>query len=459
MSYATSQRYHLAKHLLLLQDHLMDVAVGKIPRLMIFTPPRHAKSTLVSQFFTAWFLGSMARLNQRIILASYEAHFAATWGAKARDVLLEHGEDLWGIRLRDTASNHWSIAGTETEMWTSGVGGAITGKGANILIIDDPVKNSKEALSETYRNSTWDWFRSTANTRLEPDGRVVLIQTRWHDDDLAGRILQMAGGLEDEDRKPWAVLNLPAICEDDTLEVEQQLGRTKGEALWPARFDEQALSDIKTMSGPYWWSAMYQGRPAPIEGGTFKREHFKRFTERDEYYVLSDGKLFSKSACWRFATVDLAASEKKSADYTCVAVFAVTPEKHLLLIHLHRERLVGPDQPKLFRRIYQEFHPSYLAVEKTGMQLTMVQMLQREGLPVKGLQADTDKIARAIEAGVQYENGKIYHLQGANWLDDLEEELILFPNGAHDDQVDVVAYAALELAFGGMVVRKRLGGA
>jgi len=157
---------------------------------MVFMPPRHGKSQLVSRFFPAWYIGTHP--HNRIILASYEADFAAGWGRKARDLLEEHGPSLFGLKVSpdSSAASRWDLFNFDGGMNTAGVRGPITGKGGSVLIIDDPVKNDQEAMSPTYRESTWDWYRATFSTRVQNDGAIVLVMTRWHEDDLAGRLLK-----------------------------------------------------------------------------------------------------------------------------------------------------------------------------------------------------------------------------------------------------------------------------
>lgn len=191
-------------HLLFLNRKILDIVAGRIKRLMVFLPPRHGKSEFISKYFTAWVLGKFP--DTRIILASYEADFAASWGRKARDLLEEHGPSLFGVRVsgKSSAANRWDIEGHEGGMVTAGVNGPITGKGADIAIIDDPVKNDQEAMSETYRTRAWEWYKSTFRTRLQRDGAIILIMTRWHQDDLAGKLLQA----QKEGGEKWDVVSL-----------------------------------------------------------------------------------------------------------------------------------------------------------------------------------------------------------------------------------------------------------
>ena len=192
-------------------------------------------------------------------------------------------------------------------MVTAGVGGPITGKGADILIIDDPVKNAEEANSQTYRDKTWEWYQSTAYTRLEPKGAIILIMTRWHEDDLAGRLLKhMQNGTGEK----WEVINLPAIAEENDL-----LGRKPGEPLWPERYDLKELNRIKDTTGSYWWSALYQQRPQPPEGGLLKRSWIKYY-QPHELPHLEELDIYQ---AW-----DLAISTKETADYTVCTTVGVS---------------------------------------------------------------------------------------------------------------------------------------
>jgi len=417
------------------------VAAGRIKRLMVFMPPRHGKSELVSRYFPAWYIGTFP--DKRIILASYEADFASTWGRKARDLLEEHGPSLFGIKVSSasSAASRWDIEGCEGGMATAGVRGPITGKGANVAIIDDPVKNDQEAMSQTYRDATWDWYRATFSTRIQDEGAIILVMTRWHEDDLAGRLLKA----QEEGSDQWEVVNLPGLAEEGDL-----LGRTPGEPLCPELFTKKTLERTKVRLGSYWWNALYQQRPSPAEGNLFKRQYFRYYNIEDEFYVLHlpDGqrKRWMKNQCLIFQTCDPAGSTKTTADYFVLATWIVTPHRELLLRDIIRERLEGPDQPKLFKTGYQRWQPIIQGVEPANMGLTLFQTLQRMWLPLVELKPDKDKVTRALPMAARYEVGAVYHLQGASWLDEYEEELIGFPNAEYDDQVDIAAYAAVVLA-------------
>lgn len=434
---ASGGRWFPAPHLVLLNDHLIRVANGEITRLMVFMPPRHGKSEAISKYFAAWYLGTFP--DRRVILTSYEADFAAQWGRAARNLLEETGQYLFpepvAIAGDSSSASRWDIAGRRGGMMTAGVGGPITGKGAHLLIIDDPVKNAAEANSKTFRDRAMDWYQSTAYTRLEPGGAIILIMTRWHEDDLGGRLeAAMKDGGE-----PWTVLRLPAVAEEADL-----LGRSPGDPLCPAWFDGPALERIRATVGPYVWSALYQQSPTSPEGALFKRDWFRYYHRDGDAYALHtpDGARTVKAKdLVVFQTCDPAGSTKTSADFFALATWGLTPSRDLLLLDLVRDRLEGPDQPALLRAAYDQWHPVKQGVEAKGLGLTLFQQLKRDGLPVVELKADADKFTRALPMAARYEAGTVFHPIGAPWLPAYEDELIDFPRGTHDDQVDAAANA------------------
>lgn len=435
--YASNGRWKLAKHLDLLNTYLCELTARRIKRLMVIMPPRHGKSMFISQYFPVWYLGN--HQNERILLSSYEADIASSWGRKVKDIIIDKGIELFGITLKEDskAANRWDVEGATGGMNTAGIGGPLTGKGANLMIIDDPVKNSIEANSKTYRDRAWDWFTSTAYTRLEPDGVVVLMMTRWHEDDLAGRILK-----DDTESKKWTLLHLPALAEENDA-----LGRKKGEALWKERYDEKDLNEILETSGSYWFSSLYQGKPTPAEGKIFKRSLFRYYEEENNYYVLKKGdvsKRVEKSRCKIFQTVDTAATEEKTSNYFVIMTWGITPEKELLLLDIFREKIETTKHNSTIRNIYMRHKPFIIGIEKKTFGLTIIQQMKSE-LPIKSLDADQDKVARALVIGAKYENGLIYHPLKAHWLKDFEDELLEFPNGTNDDQVDCTSYAGFIL--------------
>lgn len=424
---------------MLLNTKLVDVAAGRTKRLMVFMPPRHGKSLLVSQYFPAWFLGTFH--DSRVLLASYEADFAATWGRKARNILEEHGPRLFGITVASdsSAASRWDIASHEGGMTTAGVRGPITGKGAKIAIIDDPVKNDQEAGSKVYREGAWDWYRATFSTRLQDDGAIILVMTRWNEDDLAGRLLRA----QEEGGEAWEVLTLPAIAEED-----DPLGRQPDAPLCPELFPTPTLEAIKGRLGSYWWAALYQQRPSPQGGCIFNKSWFRYFHREGSSYVLHrpEGDIrFDERKCWLFQTVDPAATESEKSDYFVCSTWTVTPDKDLLLLDVFREKAETTKHKTVLRGQRDKWRPTFQGVENKTFGLNIIQEAKTDGVPVRPLKADRDKVSRARPIAARYELGTVYHLANAPWLEQYESELVAFPNGEKDDQVDTAGYAGIVL--------------
>ncbi len=443
-------------------------------------PPRHGKSNLVSEWFPVWYLGLWS--DDRVILASYEADFASTWGRKVRDHVNEFGPTHFGISVSEDsfAKDRWDLVNAAGGMMTAGAGGPITGKGADLFIIDDPVKNDEQALSETFRKHQWDWMLSTALSRIEPNGVMVVIMTHWHGDDLGGRIER--GDLEhDPDHKePWTILKMPALAIENEPAWPLGIGRKVGEPLWPERWPESELqrmrserTDIHT-GGAYWWSALYQQDPQPDQGNIIKREWFRYYTveERDEVdrrgrpvlppkgetdIPQADNFLLHQAEgeplelqcdlSTRFATIDLAVSTKDSADYTVIAIWSMLLGKYLVLLDLWRERWTGPQQIDAMHRAKEQFDLDFVAVETVGYQLAAVQHARRSGLTVRELKAGKkDKVARALSLSAKMEKQEVYFNGHAPYLATLESELLGFPNAPHDDITDALTYGAIQVS-------------
>lgn len=425
--------------------------------LLVSMPPRHGKSYLVSEHTPPWFVTKYP--DRDVILTSYEADFAASWGRKSRDHVEEHPE--FGVLVSNDgrAASDWHVKGRRGGMRTAGAGGPITGKGAHLMIVDDAVKNNEDALSQVQRNKLGQWFTSTVRTRLEPGGVGILMATRWHEDDLIGRVSAKPGR--------WFYLNLPALAftESEADQFEQPfpdpMGRAPGEALCPPRYTAAQLGFVREhgdpdddngLSGEYWFNAMYQGIPE-IEGGGIIPRPFAYYTteatDSGTTFVLErrDGSVerVDRRKCIIFSTMDLAASVKTSADWTVWALWAVTPQRDLLLLNVHRVRMESPDHADQTRRWYRERESEgirYAGIENKTFGLSLVQALIREpGISVRPIQVDGDKVARAIPAGNGIANGRVFFPRGASFLPEWEAELVKFPNARHDDQVDTFSMA------------------
>jgi predicted phage terminase large subunit-like protein len=453
-------KWERAKHLELLNEELLSVYYKENDRLMCFMPPGHGKSSMISDTFPAWYLGHNP--DGRIIFVSYEHDFAMSHGRLCRELFREYGPLCFNQYLSTyiQAADYWGVEGHRGFMKSAGVGGPLTGVRADLIILDDPIKNAEQADSEVYRQKTYDWFITTLRTRLEPGGAIVMVMTRWHEDDLAGRLLD---DQKNKDADKWRVISLPAISEEADI-----LGRKIGEPLWPSRFPLEHLEQSKRSNPGRYWSALYQQRPRPDEGGFYKQSYFKYFkTEiirnpqclqenngilidppQLVYELLNpDGiKLVLSEDCVIFQTCDPAATEKAKSDYFALGTFAMTPDRELLLLDMFKERAETTKHLDILRQGIIKHDPRFIGIENVSFGLSLIQSAKKEGLPVRPLAADKDKISRALMARTKYETGMIYHPLGARWLDDVETELLDFPNGRHDDVCDVIAYAGLILA-------------
>jgi predicted phage terminase large subunit-like protein len=409
-------------------------------RIAIETPPRHGKSFYVSRALPAWFLGNQP--DKRVAVACGAQSLARKWGRMARNDFDAHGQTVFGLTVdRElSAADDWGVTGHEGGMRSYGVGSQFSGDGADLLCLDDLILDAEQAMSETQRENVWDWLESVAFVRLEPRASVVSIQTRWHEDDPHGRIRDRLR------HEGWTVIRLPALAED-----HDPLGRQRGEALCPERYDVARLEAIRLGKSPYWWSSLFQQRPSPESGGLWKREWWesRRFTVDGDMVDL-DGQRIPLASCWRFLTVDQAKSTRTSADYTVIAAWALTPERtrRLCLLDLDRRRLEAPDVNPAIRAMLARWKAGAAYIEDEGTAGT-VQYARREGIPVRTVSRKTDadlrlagdKVLVAQEATPWAANGGLWVPRSAPWLADWEGEMLSFPNGAHDDMEDVTAWA------------------
>lgn len=440
--YASKGKWQLAPHLKLLNQKLLAVARGEIKRLIVQMPPRHGKSELISKYFPAWFIGTHP--DKRVILASYESDFAQTWGRAARDLLQEHGE-LFGVTLnRDSsAASRWDLVGRSGGMSSMGVGGAITGKGADVFVIDDPIKGPEEAHSHTTREKQWEWYRSVAHTRLEPGASMVLTMTRWHEEDLAGRLLEEAqnGG------EQWEVVSLPAIAEEG-----DPLGREVGEPLWPERFPLEDLASKERTSGSYVWSALYQQRPTPAAGNIIQRHWFRYWRPVDRAMSpvivrLPDGSQVESHPVElppKFDMVmqswDLAFKDTKSSDYVVGQVWGWLGEDCFLLDQ-SREKRNFPDTVADIKRMSEKWPKAERKlVEEKANGAALIAALEHEMYGIIAINPTEGKEARCHAITARMESGNVYipHPHLASWVEGFIEECVSFPSAKHDDQVDAM---------------------
>ena len=402
----TNPAYQRAQHHEQIAAKLEAVERGDIDRLMIFMPPRHGKSELASKRFPAWCLGRNPK--RQIIAASYNSDLANDFGRNVRNIVAEpeFGQVFPSVSLApDSQAANRMNTNHGGAYVAAGVGTAVTGRGAHIALIDDPFKDREEADSERRRELVWDWYRSTLYTRLMPGGAIVLIQTRWHEDDLAGRILEQEGD-------QWEVLELPAIND-------------AGEALWPDWYPVEALNRIKATVGPREWSALYQQRPQPDEGTFFKREWFGEWKQLPDlrYYGTSD-----------YAVTD------GGGDYTVHRVWGIAPNGDVYRVAGYRAQETSDKWIEAKLDLIARYKPLAWFGEGGVIQKAIEPMLRRRmrernvHCRLEWLPSVADKPTRARSFQAMAATGRVHFEPGA----DLSEFLV-FPAGKHDDDVDTAS--------------------
>lgn len=408
----TFPQYETAPHHTMIDDALEAVEAGQCDRLMIFMPPRHGKSEKASKRFPAWALGK--KPGRQIIGASYNSDLATDFGRSVRNIVNERKfqnvfEDVT-LATDSKAANRWNTNHGGCYV-AAGVGTAVTGRGADIFLIDDPLKDREEADSETQREKVWNWFTSTAYTRLMPGGAVILIQTRWHEDDLAGRLLEA----EAKGGDTYEKLILPALGPN-------------GEALWPERYPVPALERIEKAIGPRDWSALYQQQPSPDDGTFFKREWFKRHAAVPMNVS-------------RYLCSDYAVTEG-GGDYTEHGLFAIAPDNTIYIEDWWAGQTSADKWIESKLDMIEAHQPLCSfgeagVIQKSVEPMLMRRMREREVYSrMEWISSIHDKPTRARAFQARAAMGLVSLPEGPVG-ERILNQLLAFPAGKHDDAVDV----------------------
>lgn len=382
------------------------------------------------------------------MLASHTAEMASGFGRKARDLLSEHGPSIFGVQVRgdSRAADRWEVAGHGGEMYSVGVGGAITGRGGDLMILDDYVKNAEEALSPTIRQKTWDWYTTTWLTRKQPGASEIIVATRWHEDDLIGRRLEDLA----KSGEPHRVLRLPAIAEE-----HDELGRQPGEALWPDRYPIKRLETIRRTQS-FWFNALYQGRPTPLGGTLFKAGWFKPYDwigvagpSFDGLAMRETGMRYMRNRCAVLMVVDPSLGQKNS-DRVAIGVFCLSADmQRVFVLHMTSERIPLELIVPRIERLEQVWRPQAIHFEANGFQVQLARSA-REVCTAPVVEIDPQgksKLVRGIPAVELCSSGDLLIPDGEPWVTDYVDELARWTGseGDRDDQVDVTAYAVRQL--------------
>src|SRR6202171_5492865 len=403
-------RFEMAPHHRLIVEHLEKVERGEIDRLLITLPPRHGKSLIASTLFPAWYLGRNPE--RSIIASSYGQELASDFGRRVRNFVAEplhraifpkcvHSDDSNAVhRFNLTAGGAY---------YAVGAGGPITGRGADLLLIDDAIKSREQAYSPAERKSLQDWFESVAYTRLQPGAAIVMVQTRWHQDDLAGWLLR-----EHVD-DGWKVLDLPAIAERD------EGWRHEGAALWPKRFPLTRLAQIRQAIGGAAWSALYQQRPAAAEGAIFKR-HWWRYWNAPMLPPRFETVLIS---------LDTAFKAGSSNDYSVGIVLGVASNGYFVL-DVWRDRVEFPALERMVVALAERWRPERILVEDKASGMSLLQALRLNSrLPLTPIRIDADKVSRAHSCSPSVEAGNVLLPEAAPWLGGFFREGRAVSGGRH----------------------------
>lgn len=403
--------YTIGKQHKAMADALHRIEQGTLKRLMILCPPRHGKSQLASEYFPAWFLGRNP--SKYVIGATYGQDLANDFGRKVRNQLLDgYFQAIFPLcKLMDDSQAKNRFNTTRGGVYYSvGAGSAVTGRGADILILDDLIKGRKEAESELIRKSIKDWYAAVAYTRLMPGGAIINIMTRWHEDDLAGWIMR------EHAHEGWEVLSFPAIDDD-------------GKALWEEKYPVQELEVIRKTIGDRDWESLYQQRPTSVQGSIFQKSWWRTYTEAPLHFkkiVQSWDTAFKKGA---------------ENDYSVCTTWGVHTSGYYIL-DCWKDRVEFPELKRTVISLAQKHKPHVVLIEDKASGQSLIQELKRNTainiLPVK---VDADKITRAYAVTSTIESGNVLLPENAKWTHDFIEELSMFPHAKHDDICDSITQA------------------
>lgn len=441
VKFAHNGQYEHFRHTKLVCKYLQRIADGEQLALMIEMPPRHGKSMTVTESFPSFYLGKNP--DKRVITASYSDSLAKKFGRKNKDKFKEFAGPLNDLELSKTnaAVKDWGIEGHSGGMLSTGIGGSITGHGADLMIIDDPIKNQQDASSETIREKIWDEWESTLSTRLHGGASVIVVMTRWHEDDIIGRLLKQGA-------RPWIRLRLPAVAEDET----DLLHRKIGEVLCPELgYDEKWAEQKKNEVGSRTWASLYQQRPSPAGGHIFKRSWVKFYVPTVEMKVRlslgDDVAVMPAEFDIQVQSWDCTFKESDTSDYVAGHVWG-KKRADFYFLDRHHEKMGIVETMRAIQHMTDKW-PSAKAklIEDKANGSAVIEMLSKKIAGIVPVNPKGGKEVRAQAVSPFWESGNVYvpHPLWKPWINEVLDEMQSFPNAVHDDDVDAMTQALVKL--------------
>lgn len=432
--------YIVATHHKKLAELLEALAYGRKDRIAVSIPPRHGKSHLISTLFPAWFLGKFP--DKKVLMVSHTSDLAVDFGRKVRNIIAsdQYQSIFPGISLAadSKSAGRWAT-NHKGEYFAVGVGGAVAGRGADLLLVDDP-HNEQDVINGNYEvfDKAYQWFTFGARTRLMSGGRIAVVHTRWHQEDLIGQLVR--DGINNEKADKYEVFEFPAVLETEN----------GPKALWPEKFDLDALERTKASMPLFQWNAQYMQNPTAEEAAIIKREWWRPWKgekpPKCEYVIM---------------TLDAAAERHNRADYTALLTFGVftdehvtNGESHLILLNAINTRVEFPELKDLALREYKDWEPDAFIVEKKSAGTQLYQELRRIGIPVQEYNPSRttgDKVARLNAIADILRSGMVWYPENRRWAEEVIEQVVTFPFGSHDDMVDCVSMALSRFRQGGFI--------
>jgi len=435
--------FKMGNHIKIISDRLKDLEEGKIKRLMVFLPPRSSKSVICSKLFPAWYIGRNP--NHEILTVSHSDQLSSDFGRSVRDIVnTEEFQKIFrGVSLRSDvrAAGKWKT-NQGGNYYAAGVRSQIAGRGAHVAILDD-VMSEEDAFSDAGRRYIKEWYPAGLRTRIMPNGAIVIINTRFHYDDLCGWLLKQQENMSEYETIPWEVIKIPAWLDEESADL---LDLPIGSSYFPEWKPKEILktdeNEIKASNGSRYWNSLYMQDPTPEEGGLIKKRWLQNWEDPEP-----------PSCDFVIQTFDTAFSTKTTADFSVIQTWGIfylydqdergyeSYAPNLILLGNIKGRFEYPELRKLAQKLYNEHKPDVCMIEKKASGQSLIQDMRRAGLPVMEYLPDRDKVSRVYAASPIMESGRLWLPKNKKWVDDLIEELIRFPNAAHDDQVDALTMA------------------